>query len=268
MPKSDKERSGGLQRKTPLRSSTPLRRTPLRSEPKRAADGNPIWENKPRQSKPLKQGAPLKRGTPMKQGKGLQRKTPLRSNPETAWKNNTGSGLRPSPGGLAPSRPDSTQPPRKQGTEIKRKTPLKSSPPKQSAPQRKKPISAGARSPQRSAPIKSKPRPMSAEERLTRALVSDRSQGLCEKCGTSKPLEKAHRIGRGVGGKWTPANILDLCHDCHHGHHATPAEAYEHGWHLRSTQDPLRERVLIRKDGRYDWAFLDDEGGWAWCSPS
>lgn len=105
---------------------------------------------------------------------------------------------------------------------------------------------------------------MTPEERRTRDLVASRSEGLCEWCGTVGGLEKAHRIGRGVGGKWTPENILDLCHECHHGNHAEPALAYENGWHLRSTQDPLVEPVRLRKDGVVGWALLDGDGGWRW----
>lgn len=186
---------------------------------------------------------------------GLQRKTPLRSTKPLT----RGAGLNPGKG-------------LKQGSGLKRSAPLSSgnglkrTPMKQKAPMGKGEGEAMKRKPIRRTQMKSKPPEVTPEERQCRALVAERSQGLCECCGRSGALEKAHRVARSQGGKWDASNILDLCHKCHQeDHHANPAEAYEGGWHLRSTSDPRTSPVLLWKGGRYDWALLDDEGGWNWC---
>lgn len=106
---------------------------------------------------------------------------------------------------------------------------------------------------------------MTADEKKCRQIVSERSDDQCEMCGNPGPLEKAHRIARSQGGRWDPSNVLDLCHFCHHGNHAEPQVAYDHGWHLRGfTEDTTTVRVLIRKGWSVGWALLDDAGGYEW----
>lgn len=51
-------------------------------------------------------------------------------------------------------------------------------------------------------------------EALTRAAVKARSGGRCEWCG-KEATDMHHRIGRGQGGWWSPANIVHLCHADH-----------------------------------------------------
>lgn len=124
---------------------------------------------------------------------------------------------------------------------------------------------------------------MSAQERECREVVTARSRGRCEICYLAgKPLEKAHRVGRGVGGGWVASNILDLCHTCHRWNHHHPQQAYANGWHLRSDQDPTIEPVRLgtaltltpeRFDPEHQWdpesamltsALLDDDGNIQW----
>lgn len=53
------------------------------------------------------------------------------------------------------------------------------------------------------------------DEATTRAAVQGRSQGICEmRCG-NLAAEMHHRKGRGVGGRWHPANIIHICAPCH-----------------------------------------------------
>lgn len=203
----------------------------------------------------------------------LQRKTPLRSDsPSKSKKGLSGGGSlkrtplqrkTPLPQGNSPAAGDSLKP----------GTPLKRTPMKRAAPMRKavdmdevRAKQAQAREKRAAGPVKPRSRPpMSAQERTCREVVSTRSGGICERCGRGAPgLEKAHRVGRGQGGKWVPSNILDLCHDCHHHDHSEPAEAYAAGLHLRSFQTPQDEPVLWRKDGTVGWALLRDDGSWSW----
>lgn len=155
----------------------------------------------------------------------------------------------------------------KQGKPLQRKTALKN----------KKPMARG------NAPIKSrrghaprpekKPRPKlatqpprtSPEERRTRQIVDDRSDGFCEKCGTPGATDKAHRVARGVGGPWSPANILDLCRACHAYHHKHPKDAYRGGWHLQAGSDPTTCPVWFHHEGTIGYAYLNNDGTHTWA---
>lgn len=165
-------------------------------------------------------------GNGLSRKQGLQRKTPLKSN-----------------GGL------------RQGAPLKR-TPMKRTPPPKNGSRPRK---------KRSSQLKNKPPEVTEAEKRCREIVAERSDGLCECCGEAGGLDKAHRVARSQGGKWDPANILDLCRMCHSGNHNSPQRAYDHGWHLRSHQDPVGEPALLWKSGVKDWAYLDSEGGWRWA---
>ena len=98
-------------------------------------------------------------------------------------------------------------------------------------------------------------------ESATRRLIRQRSWGICERCGRKPASEAAHRVGRGVGGKWDPSNLLDLCHDCHAGNHHEPARAYREGFHLQAHQSPLDEPVTLVVRGVRQAVLLDNDGG-------
>lgn len=66
----------------------------------------------------------------------------------------------------------------------------------------------------RPCPMSGKP-PFVWDERSTRAAVPNRSGGYCEYCH-GRGTEMHHRVARSQGGRWTPANILHLCHQDHH----------------------------------------------------
>lgn len=154
----------------------------------------------------------------------------------------------------------------KQGKPLQRKSPLRA----------KKPMGRG------NAPAKvrrgraprpeKKPRPkmstappkITPEERRTRTVVDERSDGFCEKCGTPGARDKAHRVSRGVGGGWSPANILDLCRACHAYHHKHPQTAYRGGWHLPAGSDPETCPAWFHHDGIIGLAYLHDDGTHTW----
>jgi len=166
---------------------------------------------------------------------------------------------------------------------LKRKTPLKRTKPLQNKPgtglskstaplQRKTPLlttpgrGQDAYSDQKPRkPLRSTPPKVTSEERLTRKLVEERSDGFCEKCGIPGATDKAHRISRGVGGGGEPANILDLCRDCHQYHHLNPNIAYQGGWHLRSTSTPTECPVRFHHDGTFGMAYLHNDGTFTWA---
>lgn len=84
-------------------------------------------------------------------------------------------------------------------------------------------------------------------ETTTRAAVAGRSGGKCEYCG-HRGTEMHHRIGRGVGGPWCPANILHLCSVDHTRVTINPGWARGLGLSLRSWEEP-GDNPVTRKDG-------------------
>lgn len=104
-----------------------------------------------------------------------------------------------------------------------------------------------------------------SDERTARQLVRGRSLGLCEirldDICTDRATDWSHRESKGVGGKWRAANGLDACRQCHRYITEHPALAYEHGWFVRSHQDPAEVPVLIHNATTgHDWVLLDDNG--------
>lgn len=212
----------------------------------------------------------LQRKTPMKRGTTpLRRGKPLKADPSKGLKSDPSKGLKRTPFRTSPEKV------REQWAKEKERAHEKASerkriipPERKKAPERKKPLerSAPQGKPKPGTPRKRPSRPsVTAEERTCRETVANRSEGICEKCGAPGGLEKAHRVGRGQGGQWNPSNILDLCHDCHHGNHGAPQVAYDHGWHLRGhITDTASVPVLLRKGWSVGWALLDDRGGYEW----
>lgn len=94
------------------------------------------------------------------------------------------------------------------------------------------------------------------DERSTRNAVKGRSGGICEYCMARRATDMHHRISRGVGGAWHPANIVHLCRWCHGDATDLPDWAYSQGVSLRSTQDPERT-PMIRSSG--ELLHLTDE---------
>lgn len=164
----------------------------------------------------------------------------------------------------------------KRGTPLQRRTPLKAKKPmnrgttalrQQRTPlKRTTPEQAPARNAPSPKPRARKTPTASEDERATRRIVEERSDGFCEKCGAPPATDKAHRISRGVGGWWDPANILDLCRTCHQYDHAHPTTAYDGGWHLRSGTIPEDAPVWFHHEGTFGWAYLHHDGTYTWAS--
>lgn len=105
---------------------------------------------------------------------------------------------------------------------------------------------------------------MSAEFSIAvRAVVADRSNGLCEVCGSARPQEHHHRRGRGMGGtrradSATASADLHACRDCHRLIESHRNLALLLGWAVPQTLSPASTPVLYRGE----WVVLDDLGGW------
>jgi len=96
-------------------------------------------------------------------------------------------------------------------------------------------------------------------EAKARKVVKARSEGRCEICHIAPATDMHHRRNRSQGGKWTPENLMHLCH-MHHMHiTVNPRTAREQGWSVPSYLDPAstpvwvtqREFVFLTTDGNY-----------------
>jgi hypothetical protein len=98
-------------------------------------------------------------------------------------------------------------------------------------------------------------------ERQTRRIVRERSEGLCERCGVAYATNVHHRKNRSQGGRWDPANCLHLCGSgttgCHGYITSTPVQARAGGWTVRSGWDP--QSVPVRLAGM-GWRLLGPNG--------
>jgi 5-methylcytosine-specific restriction endonuclease McrA len=100
-------------------------------------------------------------------------------------------------------------------------------------------------------------RPVPAwDEDSTRSAVRGRSDGICEYCQQARAQDMAHRRASGVGGRWSPANILHLCRRCHRRAHDYPHWAHALGLRLKEGEDP-EKRPVTREDA--SWFQPSDE---------
>lgn len=108
---------------------------------------------------------------------------------------------------------------------------------------------------------------MSEPSRATCRLVDERDECSCVRCGRwlqGRPASRHHRKRRSQAARGevhSPANLILLCGTgttgCHGWVHAHPVEAREHGWMLRSTDDPKAVPML---HSLYGWVLLDERG--------
>ncbi len=109
-------------------------------------------------------------------------------------------------------------------------------------------------------------------EKESRRIVAERSMGMCELAlpgvceGRSAGVH--HRVKRGQGGPWAPANLLAACGSgttgCHGWAEAHPTQANEVGISLWSTQDYLAVPVVMRWMNEVSTWLLDNEGMLVW----
>ncbi|GAA3009264.1 HNH endonuclease [Microbacterium aurantiacum] len=91
-----------------------------------------------------------------------------------------------------------------------------------------------------------------------RPVVHDRSRGMCERCCARRATDVHHRQLRRHGDH-QPANLVDLCRECHEWAHKHPAEARESGFIVSGRIDP---RSVTLQHGLYGRVRIDDDGGW------
>ena len=95
------------------------------------------------------------------------------------------------------------------------------------------------------------------------ALVHQRANGYCEKCGGNADDGMAlhHRKLKSRGGKDSVANLIWVHHKCHNtgtdSIHLNPAEAEHKGWMVGSWQDP-DETPIYLPDGSI--VLLNEDG--------
>jgi hypothetical protein len=97
-------------------------------------------------------------------------------------------------------------------------------------------------------PIRSKPKKLSDEERAVRAELARRSRGRCEVgipivC-TGRAEHPHHRKLKKQLGEDSLVNFLHVCWACHRAIHASPNYSYEHGFLVKSWQNPAEVEVL------------------------
>ena len=98
-------------------------------------------------------------------------------------------------------------------------------------------------------------------EKQARALVYERSGGVCEVCSRARGTNWHHRQNQGQGGTWCPSNGLHVCGSgttgCHGRITTHPAAAREQGWAVPSWADPATTPVWLARQG---WAYLAADG--------
>jgi hypothetical protein len=107
-----------------------------------------------------------------------------------------------------------------------------------------------------------------AAEKRARAVVRERSGGMCEVAVPGVCMGRAtnyqHRKNRSQGGEYSPSAALDCCgsgtQGCHGYLHAHPAVAYRWGWSVRQHHDPAGIPVRLANSGWPMWFFLREDG--------
>ncbi|MDI9889943.1 HNH endonuclease [Microbacterium sp. IEGM 1404] len=91
-----------------------------------------------------------------------------------------------------------------------------------------------------------------------RPIVHKRSGGMCERCCARRATDVHHRQLRRHGDH-KPANLVDLCRECHNRVHEHRDEATAAGFIVSGRVDP---RTVPVQHGLYGRVLLDDAGGW------
>jgi len=94
-----------------------------------------------------------------------------------------------------------------------------------------------------------------------RAIIQERSGGLCERCGYVQGVEIHHRRPRGMGGTTrestnTASNGVLLCVECHRWVESHRTDALLEGFLVLQIDSPLRAAIRYRRK----YLYLDDVG--------
>jgi hypothetical protein len=81
----------------------------------------------------------------------------------------------------------------------------------------------------------------------TKQTVTERSGGVCERCGVARAVHLHHRLLRRFGDH-SVANALHLCVFCHDAVHSAAGLSYDCGWMIASgvDVDPASVPVVYR----------------------
>jgi hypothetical protein len=95
-----------------------------------------------------------------------------------------------------------------------------------------------------------------------KALIGERSGGVCEGCGIQEAAQVHHRLYKSRGGRGNPANGLDLCglgnaSGCHGVAHT--AIGGVRGWSVSSGMTAAEQPLM---HGVYGPVLFDDLGGY------
>lgn len=94
-----------------------------------------------------------------------------------------------------------------------------------------------------------------------RELTRNRAGGRCERCGSTRPTDMAHRKSRAQGGPWRPSNLMFLCRLCHAESHHRPEWSMEQGLMVPRNGNPAEVPVKVLVWGLMPaMVLLDDEG--------
>lgn len=104
----------------------------------------------------------------------------------------------------------------------------------------------------------------------SRAVVAERSNGICEICGQARAVEMSHRRPKGMGGtsitgRHLPSWLIHACSDCHRGPGGVESDrtrALTNGWLLGPMDDASRTPVLLVTMYGRGWWLLDDDGSY------
>lgn len=104
-------------------------------------------------------------------------------------------------------------------------------------------------------------------EKECRAIVRERANGACERCGRAGVLITLHhRRKRSAGGEWSPSNCVMVCGHgtsadrCHSWIEDNPNEAEDSGWHCRPWDNPAD--IPVTMSGSL--AYLLEDGTLQW----
>lgn len=90
--------------------------------------------------------------------------------------------------------------------------------------------------------------------------LRERSEGICEVCGSAPATNCHHRKNKSQGGGNELSNLMHVCGSgttgCHGWITENPAKSYRYGLSVRSYGNPAMAQVFRRGE----WVLLTDDG--------